>query len=75
LHQFKVSQSGDRLPEYMVEASMPADKAAVVHGIDGLLQLIPKAREALLGSLPLLGCRLLGQVLKDRFSHCPVERI
>src|ERR687893_100268 len=54
---------------------MPANKAAVVHGIDSLLPLIPKPREASHGSLPLLCCHIPGQLLKDRFPHCPVEGI
>ena len=49
LHDFQAAQSGLRLPVEMVDAPVPADKAAVVHGINGLLQLIPKAREVFLG--------------------------
>jgi hypothetical protein len=47
-------QSGASFPEYMVDASMPANKAAVVHGIQGLYQLIPKLGEGFQSSLKLL---------------------
>jgi hypothetical protein len=69
LHDFKASQSGASFPEYVVNAPMPANKAAVVHGIQLLHQLIPKLRQAFLGSLKLFVRTLLRQLLKDRVPH------